>query len=204
MAKLKGPLLSLGASGAIADTLVYFPWKGLNAVRQYVVPSNPNTPAQATQRGYLHTAVDKIHEAMAHLVVPLTDTDKSAWALLGSLMATPRTWFNTCVKMAVVQQRNTKGWTPWSSGVVTPGVDQLTFALQMPAVIAPATTDGFIWYGTSKSAMLSSLATTVAALAAGKVITPLVTGVKYYLQFRSSAPAGAIGADSGIYYGVPT
>jgi len=30
MAKLKAPLLSFGASGAIAKAIVYFGWKGLN------------------------------------------------------------------------------------------------------------------------------------------------------------------------------
>ncbi|KKM06256.1 hypothetical protein LCGC14_1745880, partial [marine sediment metagenome] len=53
MAKLKGPLFSLGASGQIAKALVYFPWKGLNLVREHVVPSNPNTTGQVTQRGYM-------------------------------------------------------------------------------------------------------------------------------------------------------
>src|SRR3989304_5419175 len=43
MAKLKAPLLSFGASGKLADTLVYFPWKGLAVVRSYVIPANPNT-----------------------------------------------------------------------------------------------------------------------------------------------------------------
>src|SRR3972149_2455449 len=38
MAKLKAPLLSFGASGKLADTLVYFPWKGLAVVRSYVIP----------------------------------------------------------------------------------------------------------------------------------------------------------------------
>ena len=57
MAKLKAPLLSFGASGAIAKSLVYFPWKGLNVVREYVIPSNPKSTLQVTQRGYLAAAV---------------------------------------------------------------------------------------------------------------------------------------------------
>src|SRR3989304_1243517 len=51
MAKLKAPLLSFGASGKLADTLVYFPWKGLAVVRSYVIPANPNSAGQQTQRG---------------------------------------------------------------------------------------------------------------------------------------------------------
>jgi len=41
MAKVVMPLLSAEASGKIADTMVYFYWKGLNVVRRWVVPTNP-------------------------------------------------------------------------------------------------------------------------------------------------------------------
>jgi len=50
MAKVKMPLMSASASGKIANSLVYFTWKGLDVVRSYVVPSNPNTTSQQTQR----------------------------------------------------------------------------------------------------------------------------------------------------------
>ena len=53
MAKLKAPLLSLGASGAIGRSIVFFPWKGLDCAREYVIPSNPKSTGQLTQRGYL-------------------------------------------------------------------------------------------------------------------------------------------------------
>jgi len=50
MAKVKGPLFSLDARGQIAKTLVYMGWKGIADVRKYVIPANPNTAAQQTQR----------------------------------------------------------------------------------------------------------------------------------------------------------
>ncbi|GAH56681.1 unnamed protein product, partial [marine sediment metagenome] len=58
-------LMSLGASGQLGKALVFFPWKGLNVVREYVVPANPDTDLQGTQRGYLTTMVDAIHAAQA-------------------------------------------------------------------------------------------------------------------------------------------
>src|SRR3990172_862086 len=61
MAKLKAPLLSFGASGKLADTLVYFPWKGLAVVRSYVIPANPNSAGQQTQRGILTESVASWH-----------------------------------------------------------------------------------------------------------------------------------------------
>jgi len=57
MAKLKAPLMSLGASGKLAGTLVFSTWKGLKTAREYVTPSNPQTAAQTTQRGLFTDAV---------------------------------------------------------------------------------------------------------------------------------------------------
>jgi len=50
MAKVTGPLFSMGASGKIADSMVFFPWKGLNIVRQWLKPANPQTVDQGDQR----------------------------------------------------------------------------------------------------------------------------------------------------------
>jgi len=50
MAKVVMPLLSAEASGKIADTMVYFYWKGLNVVRRWVVPTNPRADDQKSIR----------------------------------------------------------------------------------------------------------------------------------------------------------
>ncbi len=41
MAKVYMPLLSAQASGKLAKSMVHFYWKGLNVVRQWVIPTNP-------------------------------------------------------------------------------------------------------------------------------------------------------------------
>lgn len=46
MAKVVMPLLSAEASGKIADTMVFFYWKGRSVVRRWVVPTNPRDPKQ--------------------------------------------------------------------------------------------------------------------------------------------------------------
>lgn len=61
MAKVKAPLFSFGARGQLGKALVFFPWKGLDCCREYVIPSNPNTADQQTQRGFLGDAVDDWH-----------------------------------------------------------------------------------------------------------------------------------------------
>lgn len=50
MAKTTGPLLSFGARGAIGKTVVASSWRGIGTMRQYVVPANPRTTAQQTNR----------------------------------------------------------------------------------------------------------------------------------------------------------
>ena len=46
MAKVVMPLLSAEASGKIADTMVFFYWKGKNVVRRWVTPTNPRSASQ--------------------------------------------------------------------------------------------------------------------------------------------------------------
>lgn len=50
MAKTTGPLLSLGATGQIGKTIVASSWRGISTMRQYVIPANPRTTAQQTNR----------------------------------------------------------------------------------------------------------------------------------------------------------
>jgi len=50
MAKIRGPLLSLGASGQIAGSQVYSTWKGVRYARQLVAPANPQTADQQQTR----------------------------------------------------------------------------------------------------------------------------------------------------------
>jgi hypothetical protein len=50
MAKVTGALLSFGARGQIGKTLVMSKWKGIPYARQHVVPANPRTTAQQTNR----------------------------------------------------------------------------------------------------------------------------------------------------------
>lgn len=50
MAKVTGPLMSMSASGKLADAIVFFSWKGTNVVRQWLKPSNPQSSDQGDTR----------------------------------------------------------------------------------------------------------------------------------------------------------
>lgn len=53
MAKVVGPLMSYEARGKIANMVVFFPWKGINVVRKWLKPTNPQDPDQMRQRSIL-------------------------------------------------------------------------------------------------------------------------------------------------------
>lgn len=56
MAKVTGPLLSLDASGSVASTMTFSRWKGVNYVRQRVIPTYTNTTLQVNARALVHDA----------------------------------------------------------------------------------------------------------------------------------------------------
>jgi len=201
LAKLKGPLFSLGATQQLGKALVFFGWKGLDVVREYVVPANPKTAAQTTQRGHLANAVTRVHWAQARATNPLDSEDVMAYALRGSIEATPRTWFNQAVKMMVDCLVAGKNYPIYYDGHATPGASQL--GLQLYAHLNAPTAGKFFW-GTSKTALINSIAATIAGSSISKTIPGLTTGVKYYVQFRADSGDPAEGSYSGIYYGTPT
>ena len=56
MAKPTAPLLSFGASGTLAKTMVYSRWKGRPYVRRHVIPANPQSTAQTLTRNAFASA----------------------------------------------------------------------------------------------------------------------------------------------------
>jgi len=202
MAKLKGPLFSLGASGSIGEAIVYFGWKGLNVAREYVVPANPKTTLQNNQRARLTAAVALLRVAQIVDTYPFREEDAAAYALWGSTYPTPRTWFNQWVKHYIDLVIDGKMGRVFRNVVTTPGTDELVLSGNYHAL---AMTAGNIKYGTSKTALMSTKAcSTVSVSSFNATLTGLTTGVKYYWQFEGKTPGNAVGVKSGIYYGYPT
>lgn len=206
MAKLKAPLLSLGATQQIGKALVFFGWKGLDVVREYVIPANPNTIPQQTQRGRLSDAVAAVHAAMANATKPLIEADKTAYALWASVVQSATTWFNQAVRNFIDQMVAGLTGAIFRGGYATPGANQLVVGVYSDRILVGHITTGVFKYGTSKTALVGSQAATVApgTLTAYATIAGLTTGQKYYVQFEATGVAAYVGVKSGIYYGVPT
>lgn len=209
MAKLKAPLLSFGASGQIAKTVVYFPWKGLNVARKHVIPANPNSSGQLDQRGYVREAVAKIHAALIRATHPINDDDKSAYSLYAGNMPTPRTWFNQAVKNFVdCDVAGNKGAIFSDGTVVNAAHDHANFILYLTEETGATMVNGKFYLGSSKTALIKIKAGVVIAHTsvsnAAAEFDDLVAGVTYYWQFRADAADPCEGAMSGIYHFIAT
>jgi len=97
MAKPKAPLFGFGASGQIGKAIVYGSWKGIDVAREYVVPANPKTAGQSTQRGKMTSAVAEWHDSTN----VMTAVDKAAWNRLAGVQPRARSGFNEFCKRSI-------------------------------------------------------------------------------------------------------
>ena len=78
MAKVTGPLFSIGARGKLGKAIVYSAWKGINVVREYLIPANPQSGDQGDRRVMLgglgrapkYVQADKVFHAFALAITP--------------------------------------------------------------------------------------------------------------------------------------
>lgn len=190
MAKVTGPLLSLGASGQIAKTLVYMRWKGIDDVRQYVIPTNPQTAPQITQRGYFEDGVDEWH------LTKYTAADKTAWDKYAAILAKPMSGFNAFVKSWI--ERRLAGVAvpdpPYAAYLLSGGAGLFDCGIAEDGEAAAAYAD----WGYSPTAMNTRVALAEAPAnewtAAGIAAT---VGAKVYVRFATWGAGDYLGY-SGI------
>jgi len=78
MVRVTGPFLSLDARGTLADTMTGSFWRGINYIRERVIPHNPKSVSQNAIRAVLTDGVSK-------------------WRF-GSVSVANKTWWNTYAK----------------------------------------------------------------------------------------------------------
>ncbi len=84
MAKVIGPLQSLDASGKFANSMVFSKWKGINVVRQYVIPTYRNTDEQKAVRDIVSDASIAWKEEDTVGAVEIDTAYKAAYDLAAS------------------------------------------------------------------------------------------------------------------------
>ena len=206
MAKLKAPLLSLGAAGQIGKTVVYFGWKGLNVAREYVIPTNPRTALQTTQRGYLSDAVAAVHAAQALDPNPLAQVDITAYAALASVVEAATTWFNQVVKLWIAAKRLGRVPVIYRDGdIVDPTTTSIDITVRISEETGSQLANAHYYFGTSPTALIHSVDASITPgvlveLVAQDLSAFLTAGVKYYFQIRPDVGDPCQGCNSGIYH----
>ena len=109
MAKVTMPLLGISASGTIGDAVTFGRWRGVNYARQRVVPANPRTTAQQSQRMLVRFVVS------AWQRLPVVSQD----AFIAAARNTHMTGYNLFAKRNLI---SLAGATNASAVVVSPGM----------------------------------------------------------------------------------
>lgn len=191
MAKVTAPLFGFSASGKIADSLVFMKWKGIATVRKYLIPANPKSAGQVTQRNRLAAAVAAWH------TVALTAIDQVAWNVLATLAAKPLSGFNKFVKEFLRIDIAGDTWELLTVGSAAAGSSG---ELDVTVDSGDGTTVVVAKYGTKKTLLLTEENLTYSTGTWSKTITGLDSGVKYYVQFTQIT--SGIEGISGIYEGL--
>jgi len=187
MAKVKGPLFSLGASGQIAKTLVYMTWKGIDDVRTYVVPANPKTADQQQQRGYFTNAIDAWH------VDGYTEDDVSAFNLYALAQKIAASGFNMFVKLYVLAKVAELAWVALTNCVIS-AILTTTATVEIDV---ESDQTGILYLGTSKTSMLDQFTGTFSVDKYTFSLTLLNPDTRYYFYIANTIAGEA--ARTGIY-----
>jgi len=111
MAKAKGPLMSIEASGSIKKTLTFSTWKGRNVVKNTPHPHNPKTDAQMGIRANF-TGVVAAYKALSSPMKTLwvTEGDRTQITGLNAMMRVAQ--HNLQALKGIQQQPTTSSTTP--------------------------------------------------------------------------------------------
>jgi len=187
MAKVKGPLFSLSASGQIAKTLVYGDWKGIDIVRKYVIPANPKTSGQQTQRGYFAAAVEDWHTD------GFTAIDVVAWNLYALAQKVAASGFNMLVKLKVACAVAAESWTPLVDCLVT-AIGAAGAQINITGTVGSTIK---LYWGTSKTSMFNEEA--MADTAGDYEVTLAACGASTKIYFYIKDTGAGEQARTGIY-----
>jgi len=201
MVKLKGPMMSLDASGKLAGAIVFSKWKGRNYARALVTPSNPQSGGQTGMRMMLRY--------LSQYWADLSTAKQDTWNDLADQKVVSQ--FNAYVGFNLAKWRNFLAPMEQSTGdrsgagatianfAATAGVRQVTLdwdstvELQGQCVLLFRSTDtGF----DSGFTNLVQAVYTKEVDSYSWVDTPLAAGT-YYYQLRSCSSSGLLGTEDG-------
>lgn len=172
MAIVDSPLLSLGARKSIGKTITFSRIKGQNVARQRVIPANPNTADQQTQRSIMAKAVSDFQ------VGGLTEDDRTAYNRWATVSYRNKSGYNLFVGQRCDYLRAGGDDTFLLKDVQ---IDPASANTADVEVTLKAGGSGTVYYGTSKSSQLSTQALVYdSGTSYGCTLSGLVEGATYY------------------------
>ena len=172
MAKVKAPLFGLEARGQLGGAIVYFPWKGIQAVREYVIPANPRTDVQQAQRGYMTAAM------LAWHAINWTSNDVTAFRRWANIQEAVQTYVNVYIGAHIDTLVAENEWINCYN-IAAANIADTTADCKCETV----TDEGAVChYGTTPQALINEEACTWAAGTATASLTGLTPSTKYYFQ----------------------
>lgn len=202
MAKVRGAFGGFGTTQQIGKAYVFFIWKGINAIRTYVIPNNPNTGAQQTERVDFKSLVTAWHDGLFNV------NDIAAWErAAGTVKYKPQSGFNRFVGLfrSLFQLA-----TPPNRlyGEVTSNSGAATFTCLITPTSAPVGGGSeVLQWGTSPTSLWrTETLVYVADLTAGPFDTTFGAGTAIYFRFSlyDNNIVPLLYGQSGIYKAVLT
>jgi len=188
MAKVRSPLFSLGASGKLANSLVYMNWKGIDDVRMWLKPANPRTTLQQAQRGRLTEAVNEWHTA------GFNNEDYAAFDRYATVLPSPMSGFNAFCSLYIRAKVADLTWTSLKNVTITPAANQITVEIECEADKSAS-----LFWGSTPSRMPNEVNGTYDS--ENKkwtfTISGLSSGTTIYFYIKNMEPGEA--ARTGIY-----
>ena len=147
MAKVEGPLFSIDADGKIAKSLIHMKRKGRHDVRRYVIPVNPKSDDQKTQRNFLKEAVYNWKND------GYTEIDIEAWNLYAKTIGDISSGYNMFLRHKINADKEGKEWTKLYDYVVV----SLAKVDANISIKTPEETGAKLYIGTSPKVMVRAI-----------------------------------------------
>jgi hypothetical protein len=197
MAIVRAPLFSFIAKKSLAQALTYTTWKGLNVVKKWFIPANPNSAAQQAVRGNFLDATQDWESARLDAI------DKAAWNLRAARQKTPMSGYNKACGVQIAYLNQVMLFWQIEGMDLTPGVGAITghFHIEGDADIG----DIRLFYGESPTKMNTYVTCSWSVINSWYPVSiaALVGGTKYYLEARHANPIAQT-TESGTYTCTPT
>lgn len=207
MARVKGPLFSMEASGTIGGAIVFSKWKGRDYVRRHAIPSNPKSGLQ--------TGVRAVFGFIAQDYANLGDADIADWQELAA--GDNITPLNAQIRDAVDKARRNLGWRENTTDAPAAAVDAPTegAATAQPSTLVLGWTDPVsnapdycyaIYRGAAGDFTpdISNLIAVVPAAQTSYTDVGLTAGTTYHYKVRGLSTGGKLGTLSDSFSGTPT